>query len=117
MATANIVYNSKPYPLKTASVAVAKDGTITVVAAVAGKSIALLGYLAHGGMSITWKSNTTALSGAQVYLATAPVSIWGPSRNGCPQPFFLTETGEALIAREGNVNTGNLTVFYAEVDP
>lgn len=75
------------------------NGVNEVVAAVSGKRIAVLNYTAvgAGAVNATWKSGTTALSGA-IPIAAAGEGV-SPSAGGNaidPLYLFVTNPGEAL---------------------
>lgn len=83
---------------KTAVINATSDGDNTVVAAVSGKRIRVLGYVlnVNAAGTVQWKSGaSTALSGAMEFVdgggvAAAPVTPYG-------KYWFKTGVGEALV--------------------
>lgn len=84
--------------VKTAAISATSDGDNTVIAAVTGKRIRVLGYVlnVNAAGTVQWKSGaSTALSGAMEFVdgggvASAPVSPFG-------RFWFQTAAGEALV--------------------
>ncbi len=82
------------YAVGWAVVSVSAIADNQIVAAVAGKRIAVLGYVldASGGVNTaTWKSGSSAIAGAMDLLADTPFSSgWNPNA------WFVTAKGAAL---------------------
>ena len=91
------------YPVQKAVISVGADATAAVVAATTGKRIYVISYvmLSTAAGTLTWKSNTTAISGAFPVAANGGV---GASHN--PHGNFWTEAGEAL-----NLTTATATAY------
>lgn len=92
----------------------------TVVAAVTGMSIEVLQYTftASADATVTWKSNTTAISGPMPILASggivsaaAPAGTYG----GNSLPLFKTAIGEALKVGINAVSTLGGHLVYKTV--
>ena len=85
----------------------------TIVAAVAGKQIRVLSYtlIADAAVTATWKSGTTAISGAMSLPAN------GGAAPTCQSGVLQTATGEALMMTLGGAVgvRGHLT--YVEITP
>lgn len=84
--------------MKTAVISYATASTGEIVAAVTGRKIRVLGYMlvAAGSVVATWKSGSTAISGAMSMVVGVPVPapLGGTSLD--PMPHFITNAGEAL---------------------
>ncbi len=85
--------------MKFASISAASSGSNEIVAAVTGKRIKVLAYtvIAAGDVSITWRSASTAISGAMSIAqngGAAPAA--GASGPLGFVPLLQTESGEAL---------------------
>lgn len=83
-----------------AVISAASSGANTIVAAVTGCKIRVHGYvfIAADTVNATWKSNTTALSGALPLVAQAgAVAPLAPRSFGVNEFWFETNQGEALI--------------------
>lgn len=95
----------------------AASGANEIIPAVAGKKIIVQGYLlvAAGAVTATWKSATTALSGAMSLITGTPV----PAPIGGDRmevvPWLETASGEALnLTLGGAVQvSGHITYQYA----
>lgn len=92
----------------------------TVVSAVPGMSIEVLQYTytVSADASLTWKSNTTALSGAMPVLASGGVvSVSAPAGTfgGTTLPLFKTAVGEALKLGISTVSTVGGHLVYRTV--
>ena len=91
----------------------------TVVAAVPGMSIEVLQYTytASADATVTWKSNTTALSGPMPILASGGIAnaaapaVFG----GQIHPLFKTALGEALKVGISTVSTLGGHLVYRTV--
>lgn len=83
-----------PLTLLFAPITAVTAATAEIVAAVTGKSIYVVGYtlVASGTVTITWKSATTALSGAMALAAQTTVTAHGTLAT----PVLGTASGEAL---------------------
>lgn len=75
----------------------AVSGDNTLVAAIPGRKVRVLGYILVGAaaVSVRWKSATTALSGAM--LATAPLACQQSGSSFDTVPALETNPGEALV--------------------
>ena len=84
--------------VKTAAISATSDGDNTIVAAVSGKRIRVLGYVlnVNAAGTVQWKSGaSTALSGAMELVDGGGVSA---PMIGIPGRFwFQTASGEALV--------------------
>lgn len=100
-----------PELLQTAPINVATAGDATIVPAVAGKRIKVVGYVlvAGGSVSVTWKSNATPLSGPLSLAANG-----GVSAHAAPPGFVLrTNRGEGLVLNlSGSVQVGGHITYY-----
>lgn len=108
--------NGKPCTVKTAAVDVAANATAsTVVAAVAGKRIRVLGYAVMcGGTATTSKFNSAS---TQIGMTYQPPVNGGVSRNAPSGGYcFQTVAGEALTFTTGNGSTTGVEVTYCETD-
>lgn len=81
-------------PVNFASVSTASSGANTLVAAVPGKSIRVLGYalVATGAVAVNFENGTTDISGVMSLAANGGVSYAG----GVQCPAFETSIGAAL---------------------
>lgn len=87
--------NNGRYVTSHAAISAASSGNNEIVAAVAGKKIVVLNYnyLTDGAVTVTWKSASTAISGAQAWTAAAQGETI-TSANG--DGLMETVAGEAL---------------------
>jgi hypothetical protein len=84
--------------IKTAVISATSDGDNTVVAAVSGKKIRVVGYVlnVNAAGTVQWKSGaSTALSGAMELVDGGGVSA--PMVTGPGRFWFQTASGEALV--------------------
>jgi hypothetical protein len=102
---------------RTAIVSVALAADNAVVAAVTGRRIRLLGYLivSAGSVVATWKSATTALSGAMNMIVGVPQSI-GPGSSMDAEPLMVCDTSEALNLTLGGAVQVSGFVIYDVID-
>lgn len=106
-------------PIKSAAIACSSSGNNEIVAAVSGKSIAVLGYVlvANGAVNVKWRSASTDKTGL-LYLAAnggAAVPVVPLSKLGAGACWFATAAGEALnLNLSGAVAVGG-HVLYREV--
>lgn len=86
-----------PTTVTNVAVSATSDGANTVIAAVSGHIISVLGYCVTtiGTGGFIWKSNTTALSGTITPIAGTPVVA--PMTEDDAKPWFSCAVGEALI--------------------
>lgn len=82
----------------TAKIDISSSGANTVVAAVAGRRIKVLGYtlVAAGAVTVKWQSDTTDLSGAMALAANGVVAVAPGGDSLDPVPVLATAAGEAL---------------------
>ena len=88
------------------------SGTTTIVAAVTGARISVIAFLLTGtaNSTMTFKSNTTAITGA-MNLVSASLQLVGPYN---PDGHFQTTAGEALkITASAGTASGYVT--YIEI--
>lgn len=99
--------------VKYASISVNTAADNTIVAAVPGKKIALLGYVlvASGAVTVQWKSGSTARSGAMALAANGGLAVNGDSE----LPLIETTAGEALVLTPGGAVQVSGHLAYAEV--
>jgi len=119
MATATISFEGQALALKNASALITKNGTVQIVAAVAGKRLAVFAFVMSAGGAATtliFKSATTAISGSIPCNTVDITTLSGPQRNGQSLPLFVTAAGAALQATEPNLGTVQVAVWYVEVD-
>src|SRR4051794_38837331 len=85
----------------------------TVVAAVAGKKIAVLNYMlvAAGATTLTWKSAGNVKSGVMSLAANGQLAIGGEGA----APVMETNTAEALVLTPGSAVQVSGHVAYVEV--
>ncbi len=111
---ASIIYETDGVhrPVKRAIIDKATAATHEIVAAVAGKKIRVLGFyaVAAGAVVATWKSATTAVTGAMT-MATGVAVHAPPAGFG----WFETAAGEALNLTLGGAVQVSGNVIYAEV--
>lgn len=106
-------------PIKSAAIACSSSGSNQIVAAVSGKSIAVLGYVlvANGAVNAKWQSASTDKTGL-LYLAAnggAVAPVIPLSKLGAGTCWFSTAAGEALnLNLSGAVAVGG-HVLYREV--
>lgn len=80
--------------IKEAVINKSTSGDSTIVAAVTSKSIRVvaLHFIAAGQVQVTWKSNSTALTGAQSFAGNSGINLTGGG-----VPVLSTAAGEALV--------------------
>ena len=115
MATPDKVVEAWVDSIKTAVLAAAENGTREVVAAVAGKSIRVVGgiILASGALqNMTWKSATTAITGAMDLELGIPLVL-----PFCEVGYFHTAVAEALNVVLTDVASGGISgvIRYVEL--
>jgi hypothetical protein len=103
------------FPRKRAPIAVvaAGAGDTAVVAGVAGKRIAVMGYVivaSAAGVNPKWRSNTTDISGAMPFAANGGVVVpLSPD-----DPWLITAAGETLNLNAAGVGNVGGHVVYEE---
>lgn len=113
-----VIGDGKPVELlivKAAKIDAASAGDNTVVAAVAGKKIRVVGikFSVASDVTVTWKSGTggTALSGAETFKAGGGMSdYWGPHGY-----FFETSAGALLNCSLGGAVQVSGWLNYIEI--
>lgn len=87
--------------VKYAVINLSASGDTTVIPAVAGKRLRVVGYTtaAAGAVSLTWKSNSTAISGVMPMIAGPGVSgSFGGGTYMMEFGIIQTAVGEPLVA-------------------
>ena len=83
-----------------AAISAASSGDNEIVAAVTGRKIRVQNYtiVSAGTVNVTWKSGSTAISGAMPFVANGSLSpaAGGPNANGI-DGVLETAGGEALV--------------------
>lgn len=105
---------SVQHDVKRAVIECSTSGANTIVAAVAGKRIAVLGYtiVAAGAVTVRWTSDTTAISGPMSFAANGGVS---PATVDADKAHMVTAVGEALKITLGGAVAIAGHLVYAEV--
>lgn len=105
-------FNTIPQNIVFDDIAASASGANTVVAAVPGCRIRVHNaqFVATGAVTVTWKSNTTALSGAQAIAANGGIVL--PESN---LGWFETGVGEALVMDLGGAVVVGGTLAYSLV--
>lgn len=84
-----------------AAITTASSGDQTIIAAVTGKAIVVLNYVLNNSaataQTVTWKSGSTAISGAITSPASSLQSSYSVGVSGGPYPVLATNAGEALV--------------------
>jgi hypothetical protein len=99
--------------MKFAAISAASSGSNEIVAAVAGKRIKVLAYtvISAGSVSMTWRSASTAISGAMPLAANGGAAPSGGSVSPLGNmPLLQTEVGEAL-----NINLSSAVGVYGHL--
>lgn len=102
------------HPVKFAKVDTAATGDTTIIAAVTGKRIRVIGYtlVVGAATNIKWKSGATDLTGPMALAANGGVTA--ESNNGC----FETGVAEALVINSSGVTVQQSGhVSYVELEP
>lgn len=96
---------------QSAIVNTAASGDTTLVAAVAGQAIAVVGLLlvAAGAVTVVIKDGSTGLTGAISLVAGQPL-VLVPER--APIPWFTTTPGQALVITLGGAVQVSGRVYY-----
>lgn len=98
-------------PTTTVAISESTAADNEIVAAVAGKKIIVTSYVLVAGaaVAVTWKSGTTALSGAMSLAANGGISV----DSGHAEGVLKTATGEALnLALAGAVAVAGHLTYY-----
>ncbi len=101
------------YPTKRAVINAATAAAQTIVAAVPGRRIVVLGFWlrAANGQTLTWRSGTTPLTGAMA-MATSELSL---AASDDDHGVLETAPGEALVLLMGAATQVSGSVTYALV--
>ena len=94
-----------------AAIDIAATGTL--ITAIAGRRIRVLGYstTTAGAVTVTWLSATTKLTGAISHITGVP-HVAGPGDGLDPQPLFICAVGEDLkITLGSGVQTSGWIVY------
>lgn len=96
----------------------ASSGTTEIVAAVPNMKIRVLAYrlICEADTAVTWKSGTTAISGAMYFAANGGISTSGPTMTPAGLTFeFETAPGEALNLTQGTATNIGGHLLYRTV--
>jgi hypothetical protein len=102
---------SGQYPVKFAKIEVAASGDTTIVPAVAGSRIRVIGYHLNStdAKTLQWKSGSTTITGIMGFAANGSASASSDAG------LFETAKGQALVLNAGAAGATGGALSYIEV--